>query len=272
MESDISGNSIQQCVDMARQHHMNLAQDIMEDSRDFLRPWRRRLRDTLALKETEALRFLETPRETWPSVIRHEQLVAGLYSTTNPSAYLADVVDNAQIVKTIHEELGVHLTTVKDTLHSVMDSYQKTLKRLFELDTILNESVERLDSLSSWLLDIPTIDTDVSDEGTVLKEAIMGYLRSYYKRWNIETNYKEFCKVYAQFVAYRSVIFSLHSAKELAHDAHGAPTCSICTTDHITLVLIPCGHSFCNSCGQKQRSQCYICRCTVSNRQRIYFT
>ena len=50
------------------------------------------------------------------------------------------------------------------------------------------------------------------------------------------------------------------------------PLCSICFNDVVSLVSIPCGHTFCTSCGGKQITSCYICRVHVRERIKIYFS
>ena len=50
------------------------------------------------------------------------------------------------------------------------------------------------------------------------------------------------------------------------------PMCSICFQDVVSLVSIPCGHTFCASCGGKQLNSCYICRVQVRERVKIYFS
>jgi dTDP-4-amino-4,6-dideoxygalactose transaminase len=50
------------------------------------------------------------------------------------------------------------------------------------------------------------------------------------------------------------------------------PLCSICFQEVVSLVSIPCGHTFCISCGGKQLTNCYICRIPVKDRVKIYFS
>ena len=50
------------------------------------------------------------------------------------------------------------------------------------------------------------------------------------------------------------------------------PQCSVCMNEIVSIVSIPCGHTFCQTCGQKQIISCYVCRQPVKDRQKIYFS
>ena len=45
------------------------------------------------------------------------------------------------------------------------------------------------------------------------------------------------------------------------------PACSICLSDPLTAVCVPCGHSYCAACAEKAShgSRCFICRAMVSH-------
>ena len=47
--------------------------------------------------------------------------------------------------------------------------------------------------------------------------------------------------------------------------------CTICVSDEVTRVVVPCGHTFCASCSDKMSSKCYICRQIVSKISNIYY-
>jgi hypothetical protein len=64
------------------------------------------------------------------------------------------------------------------------------------------------------------------------------------------------------------------------NNIHQNQLCTICLTNSVSICLIPCGHSCCESCynsysensNSNRRRICFVCRGTVSKTQKIYFT
>jgi hypothetical protein len=48
--------------------------------------------------------------------------------------------------------------------------------------------------------------------------------------------------------------------------------CSICQTDSITHCIIPCGHTYCNTCTKRviANKNCYICRKQIKDKIKLY--
>jgi hypothetical protein len=149
-----------------------------------------------------------------------------------------------------------------------MDLYQASLSRLFSLNESIARNIAKLEELQRRLQGIAELGSDGGPESAELQTSILSYVERCYESYGIGSDYRAFCTEYARFRALRSVIHP----QQIAGDLRGAPMCSICTTDRVTAALVPCGHTFCNSCAQKQRSVCYVCRCSVRDRQRLYFT
>lgn len=64
------------------------------------------------------------------------------------------------------------------------------------------------------------------------------------------------------------------------NNIHQNQLCTICLSNTVSICLIPCGHSCCESCynsysensNSNRRRICFVCRGTVSKTQKIYFT
>jgi len=268
--------SVQQSVDVTLQYHMNQAFTVVPDERDYLRPWRRRLRDILADKNEDMIAFLEKPCELWEGVRNHSNFLKDLERSTGMASskwmtdHITPMIKPSEVLESLEGTIGTSLSILRDSLHTVMDLYQTSMKNLFDFNTKLINNITILNNLKDRLGGLSTLDTDLppTPELSTLQTSILAYVRSCYESLGIQEIYESFCAEYTRFTALRSVIQSVFSA----NDRTGAPTCSICTTERITAVLIPCGHTFCNSCSQKQRNICFLCRCPVRDRQRMYFT
>jgi len=266
---DISG--MRSDIHMILEHHTNAASSIVNEERDYLRPWRRKFRDILVTKNEDMLGFLEKPLVEWPAETRHSDFFRTIRSLPAGSEWMrthvTEIVNTDTVLSEIESDLGCSLKSVRSNIHSIMEKYLSTVRTLFEHNEKLDTNLQKLEDLHKRLSELPNMDPTIRSSAQ-LEQSILAYIDDCYKSWGIQQEYEAFCKTYAEFTAYRSILLPLQAAA----DTRGSPVCTICTTERITIALNPCGHVFCNSCGQKQRNQCYICRCSVSNRLRIYFS
>jgi len=265
-------NDTKRSIETTLQYHMNVGNTIVPDERDFLRPWRKRLRDIL-LNESELLtNFLEKPLEDASIVQRHSTFLRCLEMPTIASSAewlvkkISPIIDNELVLGELETELGRSVADIRKDIHAVLNTYLETVKEMFRTMEILNLKIEKVDSMKKRLFSI-SIEDDESEEVLALKQSVIAYIRAEYERNKIQDDYTEFCRLYARFTALRSILLSLNVS---TNNADG-PICSICTTERVSWALVPCGHTFCNGCAQKQRHLCFVCRTTLRDRQRLYF-
>jgi hypothetical protein len=148
----------------------------------------------------------------------------------------------------------------------MFNQYKTIGEEVLRLETVLFQKVDLLDKLHSRT---PMITSLATNE--VLPELINTfgkYAESVYKSTKLEDTYKELVEAYKKWNICRQII-TLHSNfKNEIHD----PQCAICLTDPISAAIVPCGHTFCGNCIKKQNTTCYICRGTIRERIKLYFT
>jgi len=265
--------SLQSTIMHIVQFHSNKATEIVDDIRDFTKPWRRRLRDILFRENEAYVKFLEKPIEDWPGVTNHNTFFQELGRQTTSigtswiEKHVHPMINKDAILAEIDCEIGTSLTSLRKQILKVMDNYLATLNKVFEYHAALEHKVSELTKLRSQIEGLDFLDKDTSEEAKELQISILKFLQSKYKQLGVQADYVGFCTEYARFQAYRSVL----GAVQAGSDMHGVPICSICATGNVVSALMPCGHVYCNTCTQKQRSQCYICRTTVKGTLRIYF-
>lgn len=261
-----------------QQFHSNKATKIVDDIRDFTRPWRIRLRDILFRENEKYVKFLEKSPSEWPAVEHHTSFFDALGRQTTSlgtswiEKHVNPIIDNDDILSEINAECarGDDATTLnglRKQITQLMDNYLATLNKVFQFHAALDFKITQMTHLKSQIEGMNFLDEDKSDEAKELQVSALKFLQSKYRALGIADEYIGFCKEYARFQAYRSVL----GAIQVSGDTNGVPTCSICASGTVASALIPCGHVFCNTCTQKQRSQCYICRTTVKGTLRIYF-
>lgn len=148
----------------------------------------------------------------------------------------------------------------------IFNQYKNIGEEVLRLETILYQKIELLDKLNSRTQMITSLaNNEVLPE---LIESFTKYADSVYKTTQIEDSYKELVEAYKKWNICRQIIAVNNYFKNETHD----PQCAICLTDEVTTAIVPCGHTFCGNCVKKQNTTCYICRGTIRERIKLYFT
>jgi hypothetical protein len=263
--------SIQSGVSNLLQHHMNTATSVLPDARDILRNWNRQLRNTLQQQSSANLAFLKAETlTTIPALEKHALFLKSidtpgiLSSPSWLSLYVKDVVNKDEVLADLSGVLGTSISGLQHTLREALHVYQSTVADMFTAHTRLQKKLDQTDQYTKKLMAL-TPPNDPSPEAETLRQSILTYANVQYDSLKIKDDYVDFCTLYTKFQAIRSVLLLQQTAES------SPPICTICMTDPINMALTPCGHTFCSPCGSKQRSQCYICRVAIRDRQRLYF-
>ena len=266
--------SLTEVVSNLLQHHTGIAVDAVEDARDFLRGWRRTFRTVVSIGKPALFEFLKADSDLSGSAF-----LAKICAAPPKSEWLRKNLrthyDISAAIAAVDSDLGVSLADLRTNLRAAMDHYNATLSELFLVDERMCKKVHELCAAEAQIaaLDFGAEGEEAAEaaeaaEASGLGDALARFMSWMYEHKQIQEDYTHFCKLYTRWIALRSVVLCQNVAKA---ESDGGPICSICTQERICIALLPCGHTFCNSCGQKQRSQCYICRCSAKERHRIYF-
>ncbi|MFZ4600208.1 MAG: RING-HC finger protein [Terrimicrobiaceae bacterium] len=146
------------------------------------------------------------------------------------------------------------------------NQYKNVGEEVLRLETVLFQKIDMLDKLNNR---IPLITSlGANDALPDLVESFAKYAENIYKSNNFEDTYKELIEAYKKWNICRQIISSNNAFKNDAQEAQ----CSICLTEAISMAIVPCGHTFCGSCAKKQNTNCYICRGTIRERVKLFFT
>lgn len=147
----------------------------------------------------------------------------------------------------------------------IFNQYKILGEEVLRLETNLFQQIETLDKLYNRTQLITSLTTnDVLPE---LINTFSKYADNIYKSTDIETTYKELVETYKKWNICRQIISTHNAFKNESN-----PSCAICLNDPITSAIVPCGHTFCSMCIKKQNTTCYICRGTIRERIKLYFT
>jgi hypothetical protein len=242
---------------------------------------RKKLKELVTKHNNEIFGFMAKPDKT-PQVIGLAETIFRRYGHDIPmikgnssGSILRDLnldVSMSEVTASFDEELKKYRVAgggLDDYLRQtkwIFNQYKTIGEEVLRLETILFQKLDLLDKLNSRT---PMITSLANNE--VLPELIntfAKYADSVYNSTDIEETYKELVVAYKKWNICRQII-SLHSNfKNESQD----PQCAICLTDPVATAIVPCGHTFCGNCIKKQNTTCYICRGTIRERIKLYFT
>lgn len=149
--------------------------------------------------------------------------------------------------------------TILESWRVAMTEFTQAEKNLQEHMTAFEEIQKRVNTL----LGLPQ-----SDGYEALTSSMELYLKNIFQEHNIEEEYNNTIYALKKILILTDSMFAIRQMVNYSNE----PLCSVCFQDHVSLVSIPCGHTFCGQCGGRQITNCYICRVQVKDRIKIYFS
>jgi hypothetical protein len=148
----------------------------------------------------------------------------------------------------------------------IVDTWKKAVADLGVAQTSLESKVLQYDEVQKRISYILLLPENDGYQGIL--DSTHEYLKKSFEGFRIEESYNLYvnsCKmiyVLQEFVSsFRHIV-----------NAQTDPICSVCLTDSVAYATIPCGHTFCTVCSHKQTVACYICRGSVREKIKIYFS
>jgi hypothetical protein len=178
-------------------------------------------------------------------------------------------IDCSETVKEIHSSLQATLIPFNDWItntRTILDLWKRATSDFSLTEKQLHERLQVFDELTKRVQTIVQLPQSEGYEG--LTRATEVYLKSAFEENKIEGIYNELIIHLKKIVVLTDAMASIRQLLNVSNE----PMCSICFEDIVSVVSIPCGHTFCNSCGGKQITNCYICRVPVRERNKIYFS
>jgi hypothetical protein len=148
----------------------------------------------------------------------------------------------------------------------MFNQYKLIGEEVLRLETVLHQKIDMLDKLNSRVPMITSLSNNDALHG--LLDSFSKYAEEVYKTTHLEETYKELVEAYKKWNICRQIITLHGNFRNESND----PQCSICLEEPIMTAIVPCGHTFCGSCIKKQNTTCYICRGTIRERIKLYFT
>jgi hypothetical protein len=265
----------------------NVLQRQVRDIRDrFISPaqygnnWKKKIRDIYVRGNETVLKFLTKPVTAHAQYSQIENLIRKYSRSDNPSVsnsqqllqdYVSDLsgVDCEFVNTRLAAKVKPDLTTsqvLAEQVKELYEMYRELLEQIAQKDNTLKTKLYVLDKIQPRLTML--LDLGVSEETHELQQHIEAYLENVYKENNPEGEYRELLVLYKKFIYVRDLVHLLR----LSASADREPICGICLNDTVGFALVPCGHTYCETCCRRLSIHCFMCRQPTTNKVKIFFT
>ena len=242
----------------------------ISDERDWIRAWRKKIKETITRFNDSFFDFLIRDGEgkDQETVAKMKNLI-GRMSTIPASgrSYFPelgwDISMNA-VVDELETDLDIKLDDFKESQKKLTRVYSDTLKELFLIDSRLQEKISKLNQIVDKVQGV--LQLEANKELAEMADPMANYLEACLKNNDFSSDFVLFMITYKRWIALYDII-----QLNRVSSATTAPQCCICATADVTHAMIPCGHTFCSGCINKQMSLCYICRTSVRDRLKLHF-
>jgi hypothetical protein len=240
------------------------------DERQFLRAWRRQLQDALTAHNGRIVSFLVADASgAAAEVSRRCNDVLAKYSrpTWNFASSVRDLtldMNGATATEAIEREIGMPVATLREGMRRAIRMYVNAASAVATAEGNLEEKLRRLEAIVGRVNELMFL------EPTAELEAMSGptraYLDSVLAKIDLEADYREMVENYKRFAALRPLVSLTTFQRSAGH------ICSICMTKEVAQAMVPCGHTFCDECGGRQQTACYVCRVQIRDKLRLFFS
>jgi hypothetical protein len=254
-----------------QQKGMNEIQGAVPDERDWLRLWKKKIKETISRFNDSFFDFLikDSEGKDQETLGKMKHLISRMSNIPSSSgrAYFPELgwdISMNSVVEDIQTELTINLEEFKDSQKKLTRAYAETLKELYVIDARLQEKINKMNQLVDKVQGLLLLEPN--KELADLAEPTSAYLAAVLKNNDFSSDFVLFMMTYKRWLAIYDVIQINRVTSSSA-----IPQCCICTQADVTHAMIPCGHTFCSGCINKQMSLCYICRTSVRDRLKLHF-
>ena len=155
----------------------------------------------------------------------------------------------------------------RSEINSFIEIWIEVIRDLFKAEDIINEKVKRIESIQQKIGTIQLLPVNEYLEAVILD--LQKYIEKEYNDINFEEAYNNCITMYKRL----HVLQDIRNGIRALIDKDLTSMCPVCLDKVIDTAIIPCGHTFCSECINRDiRYSCPICRSHVSKKQKIFFS
>jgi hypothetical protein len=163
--------------------------------------------------------------------------------------------------------LGINIEEFADTFDKIVTEYNKSVEALLTCEKNLHNGLDMFDTIALKLDDFLNLDTNSASLD--MFDAFLKYLAAFFDENSIYQEFTNFLLAYKRFIALHSLLKL--TTQIVPEDERLPPLCSVCISDPVSHAFVPCGHTFCAKCVQKQMTICFVCRARYTSKMKLYF-
>uniref|UniRef100_A0A6C0JXY1 RING-type domain-containing protein n=1 Tax=viral metagenome TaxID=1070528 RepID=A0A6C0JXY1_9ZZZZ len=238
--------------------------------------WKKRLRSFLNQKNSELLDFLQLSITSHPTLGKGEIILRkfGNLSLRADHPTIRDLVLDVSGNDYISEINALLLSVRKGenpmvdflaSVSTIFDQYREAGEEALKQESILRSKMEIFDKFQGKIGAL--FDLDPTEQFFPLLQASEEYLGSVFEKNQIKDTYIAFIEAYRKFITLRDIVLMIRSVQSNENE----PVCIICIEEPIVYCMSPCGHTYCQSCSQRQMGPCFVCRAPVRDKVKMFF-
>lgn len=244
------------------QDFTNRIASALDDTRDSLR--------RIHAQNSDSNEYMNTAEPDLEDLDFERTAVARTFQDMHKLCKTPIVFDEAALTDAIDAVDRAHgIDDLRSRILNLVNAYTDTYKDLCFAHMQCMHTMGKFRALTEGLHEIPYVGM-ADREFAVFQAAMLDYIKHAHSNvLGVQKAYDAFQTQYAKWLSLRNALLALHPF------ARGTPSCAaactICTTDPVQYVYVPCGHTFCRNCTQKQTGLCFVCRTPVEKTQQLFF-
>jgi hypothetical protein len=177
-----------------------------------------------------------------------------------------NLTNNSILKKTLNTEIKIDLDSFKTDIQDLRNYYSLLNIDTFQLENEIKSILTKYDkyyskmkSIYSSLKEFDNIDTHFE----IIDKEINKYMTTFFKNEKLNEKLTQYTTNIKQVKYLKSYMNEINSVTFI-------PLCTMCVTNIVDSVIIPCGHTACQECLNKCDMTCYICRQDVTKINKLF--
>ena len=234
---------------------------------------RRKLREFFLREQQSIFQFLDKPIDNIPTISSYNKIIKrfGRPDFTTKTSTLNDLsldlkCDDA--LPELNERLGFDVASFTEHIGKFMITLKDIMDEIMRCEDDMKVKVSAIDKLTQNVQAVMTLNSANPIYENMIKTTEQ-YISEAIRQNALEESYKNLIAAYKKLTIMKE---AFHGCRIIASASATEPLCAVCFTDPVNYCFSPCGHTYCQGCARKQNTQCFICRQSIRERVKLYFS
>jgi hypothetical protein len=167
-----------------------------------------------------------------------------------------NIINNSVIKEKLNTEIKIDLDSFKTDICNLRNYYSKLNIDTFNLENEIKSILTKYDNYYFKMKEIYSTLEEFDNIGShveIIDKEINNYMTTSFKKEKLDEKLTLYTNNIKHIKFLKSYLNEINSVTFV-------PLCTICVTNIVDSVIIPCGHTACQECLNKCDTTCYICR------------